>query len=417
MNKRDGRGPTASRSGKHRERKKVSKRRTARRLTPPEVLRRVLAVLLPLVLQALSKQLPEKTVKDTCRFLIKAGACGGTLTSARRTSKKGKSRRQMWRVLASLGWGRLQRAITFTLRRQIQPWLPRESVDLAMDLHLIPYTGDSEKTTLLLKSQARQGTNRFHGYSTAYLAFDDRRLIIGCRWVWTKKHLVKVVEKHLRDAEALGIKVRRLLLDREFYDMEVLSFLIEKGIPFLMPPRVGKKMQEKWEHGSKSYVTTHTMRKEGKTLDLTIHVVTMYKKGRRGEKGVEYLPYVVGGAILPPKVTRELYRRRFGIETSYRITERARPRTNSHDPAIRFLMFAVAVLLENEWVIMKLAYASERNVGRKGFVVVQELLRFDQLLNMLLSAVRKLYGEVTVVSAEGPPPGFVEVILIGDSRG
>ena len=84
----------------------------------------------------------------------------------------------------------------------MRPWLPKQAVDLAIDLHLIPYAGITNLTSRLLRSQAKQGTNRFHGYSTAYIAYEDHRFSIGCRWVLTRRHLVRVIEKHLKEAEA-----------------------------------------------------------------------------------------------------------------------------------------------------------------------------------------------------------------------
>jgi len=424
MRQRDGRAPTSSRQAKFGRdlklaRKDRRKRRLQRRLTAAKALRRVMAVVVPLMIVALSKEFPEETVKDTCRFMVKAGVQNTTLTAARENAKRGKSRRQIWRSLENLSKRKLQRAITNTIREQVRPWLPKGAVDLAIDLHLIPYAGITNLTSRLLRSQAKQGTNRFHGYSTAYIAYEDHRFSIGCRWVLTRRHLVRVIEKHLKEAEALGLKVRRLLLDREFYCYEILKFLADRGISYIMPPRSGKKMEKKWKRGRRSYTTKHTLKSPDrkKSIDVTIQIVVRYKRGRiRGERGAEYLSYVVGGRVLPPKQTRELYRRRFGIETSYRKAEEGRPRTNSHDPSVRFLFFAVSVVVENEWVIMKLIYASERRLGRKGYAVRTELLRFGRLAGMLLTAVRKIHGDVVEVSAEGPPPRWVALIVTTELR-
>jgi putative transposase len=425
MPRRDGRAPTSSKQAKFGKdlklaKKEQRKRRLRRRLTAAVALRRVMAVVVPLMIVALSREFPKDTVNDTCRFLVKAGVQTTTLTAARENAKQGKSRRQMWRTLQNLSKRKLQRAITNTIREQVRPWLPKVAVDLAIDLHLIPYAGITALTSRLLRSQAKQGTNRFHGYSTAYIAYEDHRFTIGCRWVVTRRHLFRIIEKHLKEAEELGLKVRRLLLDREFYSYGVLTFLESRGISYIMPPRSGKKMEAKWKRGRRSYTTKHTVKSPDrkKNIEVTIQIVVRYKRGRiRGERGAEYLSYVVGGRLLPPKKTRELYRRRFGIETSYRKAEEGRPRTNSHDPSIRFIFFAVAVIVENEWVIMKLIYASERRRGRKGYAVRTELLRFGRLVGLLLQAVRKIHGEVDEVSAEGPPPRWVAIAITSELRG
>ena len=98
----------------------------------------------------------------------------------------------------------------------------------------------------------------------------------------------------------------------------------------------------------------------------------------------------------------QLYRRRFGIETSYRIAEMARPRTSSRETALRLLNMFVAVLIENEWVIAKLLYASNRHRGTP--VVFDELIRFRQLLLMIVCSINKIYGESQILENRGPPP-------------
>ena len=46
----------------------------------------------------------------------------------------------------------------------------------------------------------------------------------------------------------------------------------------------------------------------------------------------------------------QTYRRRFGIETSYRQLNEARIKTTTRDPALRLLFVAIALILRNVWV-------------------------------------------------------------------
>lgn len=415
---RDGRSRKAPKHHIARRQKKVSESVARESLTPKMVRKKLEQLLLPILLGALILPFQMKTLVDTIRVLLKAAARRGSVTSARRTAKRGKSRRQVSRVLEKVDQGRLQRLITHTLRRMVRPWVPKHPVLVAIDLHLVPFVGRSKKKPRqLLRSAAKKGTNRFYGYATSYIAEEDRRLTFSVRAVRKKGDLVGIIERVLNDAKVLNIQVKRLLLDREFYCYEVLEFLRRNSISYLMPVRAGSVMRNKWkkESGRKSFTTTHTLKSEGRELDLVIHVVKRYKKGRRGENGIEVLLYAVGGPVPSPAETRAMYRRRFGIETSYRLDEQVRIRTSSRNPAIRLLYFAIAALIQNEWVILKLTHASERRRGRKGYKVLVELLRFSQLLEMLLRALRETMGEVIEVRARGPPPRFVEIILQGES--
>ena len=54
--------------------------------------------------------------------------------------------------------------------------------------------------------------------------------------------------------------------------------------------------------------------------------------------------------IGPCSWIRATYRRRFGIESSYRQSHQARIRTSSRKPALRLLFMGVALVLRNVWV-------------------------------------------------------------------
>ncbi len=72
--------------------------------------------------------------------------------------------------------------------------------------------------------------------------------------------------------------------------------------------------------GSKSYKTTHTMNL-GKDNEVTfdLWVVCKYQKGKRGKHGIEYLAYVVYKVTISLDYIYQDYRKRFGIESSYRL--------------------------------------------------------------------------------------------------
>ena len=58
---------------------------------------------------------------------------------------------------------------------------------------------------------------------------------------------------------------------------------------------------------------------EGRSVTFEVWVVCRYQKGTRGKKGVEYLVYVVHQIKTSLGYIREDYRKRFGIESSYRL--------------------------------------------------------------------------------------------------
>ncbi|EQD55539.1 hypothetical protein B1B_09176 [mine drainage metagenome] len=107
---------------------------------------------------------------------------------------------------------------------------------------------------------------------------------------------------------------------------------------------------------------------------------------------------------MPLRKTHELYRRRFGIESSYRIAHQALPRTCARSVPWRLLYLGVALMLENEWVILRLQYTSEGRQGPTGMALREELLRFEDLLELLFLSVSRILGIIHVVGNPKPPP-------------
>jgi putative transposase len=280
-------------------------------------------------------------------------------------------------------------------------------VDVAIDFHDIPYYGEAidPDHPQFVKTQEERGTHRAYHYATLALLLPNFRFTVALRYLRERGHRQRMVGRLLAEARRAGVQVRRLYLDREFYEYETLSWLKAEGYTVITPMRLGSLQRKKWEHGRCSYVTEHTLRdpkRRGAPLLLRVHVVVRYQKGKKwNRRGAQYLIYEVIGHVaedtlraVPLRQTHTLYRTRFGIETSYRLLGKARPITTSRSPAVRLLYVGVALLLQNEWVILKLQYASEGRQGPTGFVVHNELLRFATLLEWLTAAITRRLGSV-----------------------
>ena len=77
------------------------------------------------------------------------------------------------------------------------------------------------------------------------------------------------------------------------------------------------------------------------------------------------------------------YRKRFGIESSYRLMNASRARTSSRDPKRRLLFVAVSFILINTWVYVKWESVSVPVGGRYGRRVIDELLPYRTVLTMV----------------------------------
>ncbi len=100
---------------------------------------------------------------------------------------------------------------------------------------------------------------------------------------------------------------------------------------------------------------------------------------------------------------RGRYRRRFGIESSYRLLEQVRLRTSSPNEALRFLAIGLALLLGSVWIALHWRYLRAPGSGPRR--VVRELLPLQQMANFLRRAVEAIYGVLTQL----PPPSKIGI--------
>ncbi|HTT44516.1 MAG TPA: transposase, partial [Thermoplasmata archaeon] len=311
--------------------------------------------------------------------------------------------------------GRTQRALTRALRLQAQPYTPRHPVDVAIDFHDVPYYGEAidPDHPQFVKTQESRGTHRAYHCATLDLLQPNFRLTVALRYLRERGHRHRTAARLLSDARKAGVQIRRIYLDREFYEYDTLSWLKSEGYTVITPMRLGSTQRKRWERGQCSYVTEHALRSPRRgepPLVLRVHVVVRYQMGRKwNRRGAQYLVYEVLGHMagdalreVPLHSTHALYRKRFGIETSYRLLGQARSITTSRSPAVRLLYVGISLLLQNEWVILKLQYASEGRQGPTGFVVRGELLRFATLLEWLSNAVVRKLGSVRELCRHGP---------------
>ena len=394
------------------------RRRPPRLLTDRETRRRALAWLLPLLTASLPKRrFSPSLLRRVADLILRAASRHSSVARARAHSRRGPSERHAQRVLEHLVRRKTQRALTLALREQARPYIPPHPVDVAVDFHETPYYGQAidPRHPQFVKTKEERGTHRAYRYVTLDIVHHGFRFTVAAHYLDHRGRLLHALRDVLHDAEKAGVQIGRLYLDREFYTYEVLSWLSGQGRTVIVPLRLGTRQRKRWEHGQKSYVTEHVLKdskKKGAPLSLRIHVVVRYQAGKQfGKHGCQYLIYAVLGHwalnarhAVPLRKTHELYRRRFGIESSYRIAHLALPRTCARSVAWRLLYLGVALMLENEWTILRLLYTSEGRQGPGGLTLREELLRFEQLLELLFLGVGRVLGTVREVGNRKPPP-------------
>lgn len=177
-------------------------------------------------------------------------------------------------------------------------------------------------------------------------------------------------------------------MDRGFFSVPVIRWLQANGIPFVMPVIIrGKQAGTKQLlKGGKSYRTTYTMRSQNYgSVTFDVWVVCAYKNGKYGKHGIEYFAYAVYEISLKLRGIHDDYRKRFGIETSYRMKNECRIKTSSKNPVVRLLYVGIAFILTDIWVYLSWTYISFHRKG--GREVFHELFPLKLMLTFLRQAI------------------------------
>lgn len=273
---------------------------------------------------------------------------------------------------------------------------------IAVDLVRFPYHGSVQPQHQgeVCRSKATQGTTHFFTYATAYVVLRGRRYTLALTRVRKGDKMVKVLKTLMGRLKTIGVKASLLLVDRGFYSIRVIRYLIRRKQPFIMAAtRRGKKADAQGGPTGTQAMTqfkssrwlryTLSSPKEGKvSFDLAVVCRNLNGKWDRHER--EALLYATWG-VRDRSLgwVKQTYRGRFGIESSYRQLNQARIRTSTRNPVLRLLFVGVALILRNVWVWL---HAEVIALPRQGARILRPAcLRFQQVLIWLVVAVADHY--------------------------
>lgn len=337
-------------------------------------------------------------IESLFKILVRAASCGATIEQTAKELKNVPSSNNIRYHLNKIkDFKQLEAEVNLALKSQIPKGLKKKKQTLALDINLIPYYGEPtpEERPYIYRSQAKNGTCSFYAYATLYLVKKGKRVTLairGVRWLDTK---VAIITYLLAELSALKIKVKQLYLDREFFFVSVISWLIALDVPFIMPAiKRGKTGGiNQFFKGKKSYKANYTMSSQkGKSVTFELWIVCRYRKGKRGKKGVEYLVYVVHKVKTSLAYIRQSYRQRFCVESSYRLKNVCRIRTTTKNPVLRLLFVGISFLLINIWVNFLWRQISKPRRG--GRLIYRDKFPLKQMLSFLRQAVDQIFGTV-----------------------
>jgi hypothetical protein len=300
----------------------------------------------------------------------------------------------------------LERRLNEALTNEVPRRLRRRSWQIAIDWHLLPYYGEPFRSrNELYYGKPRQGTKRFHAYASACILCHGQRYTLAVSWVRRHESTVTVLRRLFARITEIGLKIKRVLVDRAFFNVPVVEFLQQQGTPFLMPVmfrgRPSKKRRAptglQWIRRQPAGWYSHTMK--NRQREVTVSICVNYrthrdrKQGKQVKKKLLFAAWRVNGS--PTKI-REQYRKRFGIETSYRQMRQARIYTCTRNPRLRLFFVALALILRNLWVWI---HATRLAEGPSNDLTLHlESLRFKRMLDWIVTQIFVLYHDGSIPS-------------------
>jgi putative transposase len=302
----------------------------------------------------------------------------------------------------------LERRLNAALAGDIPERVQRRARDVAIDLHDRPYYGKLAQTEgLWVRGQARDGTTRFYRVATAYVMVKHLRVTLALRFVLPEEDTVTILEDLLKRVKSLGIRIARLFLDRGFDGIAVQNYLTRRKQPALIACTIRGKTggTRALCQGQRSYRTRYTFHGEGGatcTADLAVcRVFTTAKRTGRQPRKAAWMIFILIHLDWTPRQARRQYRRRFGIESSYRCAGQVRGWTTSPNPAYRFLLIGLSFVLLNVWVHLRWLFTQ---VPRRGGRWLQtKLFELSRLVKFITRALERHYGCVREITAPAVP--------------
>jgi len=302
----------------------------------------------------------------------------------------------------------LAQRLNAALADEIPARVWQQACDVALDFQDRPYYGKAPQATgLWVRGRARDGTTHFYRVATAYVMLNHLRVTLAIRFVRADDETVTIVQDLQNALKKLTIRVRRLYLDKGFSGIALMAELERQGQPAVIACTIRGKTggTRALCQGNKSYRTSYTFQGADHmsfTAELAVcRVFTTAKRTKRLKRRAEWMIFVLIHLDWSPRQARRQYRRRFGIESSYRCAGQVRGWTTSNNPAYRFVLIALSFFLLNVWIHLRWLFTQVPRRGRRWLDTRR--LELTRLAKFISRALEAYYHCVHVIVAPAVP--------------
>jgi len=283
--------------------------------------------------------------------------------------------------------------------------LLRKGIEVAIDFHDEPFYGKQESTrAVTCNAQAKKGTTHFVRIATAYVIWRQVRLTLAVHYVLPDETALQVLKILFQRLKSLDFEAKVLYLDKGFAATPIVNYLTDQRQPAIIanPIRGKQGGTRALCRGRSSYLTSYTFT-DGTQVTLAMKAsLVPDKTGKLRRKWLAFIVILLDWS--PEKVYQE-YRRRFGVECSYRLLRRVRATTTSRNPALRFFLLGLGLILTNAWVFLRWEFARLLAPGPRR--VDEARFRLHRFSKLLVRSIEKLYGTIAAIPTHISPQSVI----------
>jgi len=217
-------------------------------------------------------------------------------------------------------------------------------VDCSIDYTSWHFYGN-KNASMVTEMKPDRGTTHCYKFATITISERNQRFTLLAIPVGPFDNKQEILRTLLEYA-LQRVKIRRLYVDRGFFDSESIELFKYYHLKFLMPCTANERIKKLFE-----VVPSPTVIKDYEMKNALFNVVVVndeFGVKRAFATNIDFNENDVGLA----ERLFNLYSKRWGIETSYRVKKHSfRPKTTSKNYFIRLFYFMFSVLLYNLWLL------------------------------------------------------------------
>lgn len=288
----------------------------------------------------------------------------------------------------------------------------RVKFPIAFDFTAILYYGvDKRGNPFVTGTKPEKGTYFAFRFFVISITTNGVRFIpYACPVTKETDGALMYVETGIELLQKLGVNISVLTLDREFYTADVINYLQEEGINFIVPvPQTDKfkrEVKKRKQFPNKLPAIVRFWKVGQKWINETETTLVILEEENEKTKKKHTYGYITN---LPwdfyqddPYILSKLYSRRWGIETAFRVEDKFDIYTTTRRGEVRYFFFVMGCLLYNFWVFINfclqvqefergkfkiLLKVDELKLFFEIFLLKDKILKNKSITNLLLAAI------------------------------